>query len=143
MGFKKLIIGEKMPDKNDPKYRELYEKDVEAGKKFAKALRLGKGVNAIQNFASNNRSAFLMIIFIFVFVSLALNIYRMTRAYSTFNSRSTAVETQEAMLEAISEQTRLNSESQGGVRHGVSKALPQKYHRGHALELTPYKAERQ
>ena len=115
MGFKKLIIGEKMPDKNDPKYREQYEKDVEAGKKFAKALKLDKGICFIQNFASRNRSAFLMIIFVFVFVSLALNIYRMTRAYSTFNNRSTAVEIQE-------------------------KAMPEKYHRGQTLELTPYKA---
>ena len=113
MGFKKLIIGEKMPDKNDPQYREQYEKDVEAGKKFAKTLKLDKGVSAIQNFASKNRSAFLVIIFTFVFVSLALNIYRMTRAYSTFNSRSTAVENQE-------------------------KAMPEKYHRGQTLELTPY-----
>ena len=115
MGFKKLIIGEKMPDKNDPQYKEKYERDVEAGKKFAKTLKLDKGVSIIQNFASSNRNAFLMIIFIFVFVSLALNIYRMTRAYSTFSSRSTAVENQE-------------------------KALPQKYQRGQTLELTPYNA---
>ena len=31
MGWKKLIFGEKMPDKNDPKYRKQYEKEVDAG----------------------------------------------------------------------------------------------------------------
>lgn len=31
MGWKKLIMGEKMPDKNDPKYRERYEKEVGFG----------------------------------------------------------------------------------------------------------------
>lgn len=116
MGFKKLIIGEKMPDKNDPQYRERFEKDVEAGKKFAKALKLDKGVGAIQNFASNNRNAFLAIIFIFVFLSVGLNIYRMTKAYSTFNNRGTAVQNQE-------------------------QAMPEKYHHGTMLELTPYKIE--
>ena len=35
MGWKKLIIGEKMPDKNDPKYTERYEKEVSAGRKWA------------------------------------------------------------------------------------------------------------
>ena len=98
MGFKKIIIGEEMPDKNDPKYREKYEQDVEAGKKFAKTLHLDKGVSCIQNFASGNRNTFLVIIFAFVLISVALNIYRMTRAYSTFHDRSTAVERQEQMM---------------------------------------------
>lgn len=98
MGFKKLLIGEEMPDKNDPKYKERYEKDVEAGKKFAKTIKLDKGVAAIQNYASNNRNTFLVIIFVFVFVSVGLNIYRMTRAYKGFNSHGTAVERQEREL---------------------------------------------
>lgn len=28
-GFKRLLFGEKMPDKDDPKYKERYEKEVE------------------------------------------------------------------------------------------------------------------
>ena len=27
-GFKKMLFGEKMPDKQDPKYKERYERDV-------------------------------------------------------------------------------------------------------------------
>ena len=42
MGWKKLIFGEKMPDKDDPKYKERYERDVAAGRKFAKTLRIDK-----------------------------------------------------------------------------------------------------
>ena len=34
MGLKKIIMGEPMPDKNDPKYKERYEREVEAGKQF-------------------------------------------------------------------------------------------------------------
>ena len=35
MGWKKMILGEQMPDKDDPKYRQRYEKEVNAGRKFA------------------------------------------------------------------------------------------------------------
>lgn len=42
MGWKKLILGEKMPDKNDPKYAERYEKEVSAGRKWAKFLKIDK-----------------------------------------------------------------------------------------------------
>lgn len=98
MGFKKLIVGESMPDKNDPKYKERYEKDIEAGKKFAKAIKLDKGASAIQNFANSNRNLFLIIVFIFVLVSVGLNIYRMSKAYSTFHGKSVAIERQEKAL---------------------------------------------
>ena len=30
-GFKRLLFGEKMPDKDDPKYKARYEKEVETG----------------------------------------------------------------------------------------------------------------
>ena len=30
-GWKKFIMGEKMPDKDDPQYKEQYERDVDAG----------------------------------------------------------------------------------------------------------------
>ena len=36
-GFRRMLFGEKMPDKNDPKYKERYERDVDAGRRFAKA----------------------------------------------------------------------------------------------------------
>ena len=41
-GFRRMLLGEKMPDRNDPKYKERYERDVEAGRKFAKATRIFK-----------------------------------------------------------------------------------------------------
>ena len=28
-GFRRMLLGEKMPDRNDPKYKECYERDVE------------------------------------------------------------------------------------------------------------------
>ena len=41
-GFRRMLFGEQMPDKNDPKYKERYERDVDAGRKFAKATRIDK-----------------------------------------------------------------------------------------------------
>ena len=35
MSWKKMFTGEPMPDKNDPRYKERYEREVEAGRKFA------------------------------------------------------------------------------------------------------------
>ena len=43
-GFRRMLFGEKMPDKNDPKYKERYERDVDAGRRFAKATRIDKAV---------------------------------------------------------------------------------------------------
>ena len=50
-GFRRMLFGEKMPDKNDPKYKERYERDVDAGRRFAKATRIDKAVAKVQGFA--------------------------------------------------------------------------------------------
>ena len=47
-GFRRMLFGEKMPDKNDPQYKERYERDVNAGRKFAQATRLDKLAAKIQ-----------------------------------------------------------------------------------------------
>ena len=49
-GFRRMLLGEKMPDRNDPKYKERYERDVEAGRKFAKATRIDKAAAKVQGF---------------------------------------------------------------------------------------------
>ena len=40
MGWKKLFVGEKMPDKDDPKYKQRYENELNAGRKFARMMKL-------------------------------------------------------------------------------------------------------
>lgn len=49
-GFRRMLFGEKMPDKNDPQYKERYERDVNAGRKFAQATRLDKLAAKIQGY---------------------------------------------------------------------------------------------
>ena len=70
-GFRRMLLGEKMPDRNDPKYKERYERDVEAGRKFAKATRIDKAAAKVQGFANVHRTLFLVIVFAFVLGGLA------------------------------------------------------------------------
>ena len=99
MEIKKIIFGEKMPDKDDPNYKEKHEKCVNAGKSFARTLRLDKAAAKVQRFASTYPKLFLCIIFGFVLFSIGLNLYRMSNAVSYRSNPSSAVERQEQQLQ--------------------------------------------
>ena len=58
MGWKKLISGEKMPDKDDPKYEKRYKKEVEAGRKAARFLRIDKSLGVRNALPASIRSGF-------------------------------------------------------------------------------------
>ena len=75
MGWKKLFVGEKMPDKDDPKYKQRYENEVNAGRKFARMMKLDVLAGTVQNFANNHRKLFLVIVFGLIIICLCLNIY--------------------------------------------------------------------
>lgn len=93
-----MLFGEKMPDRNDPKYKERYEREVQAGRKFAKATRIDKAAAKIQGFANVHRTLFLVIVFGFVIGGLAWNIYRLTVVYRHNPTRRTATEMQDSVL---------------------------------------------
>lgn len=93
-----MLVGEKMPDKNDPKYKERYEREVAAGRKFAKATRIDRIAARVQCFADRHKELFLIIVFGFAGICLALNIYRMARVYSHCHSARTATEIQDSVL---------------------------------------------
>ena len=97
-GFRRMLLGEKMPDRNDPKYKERYERDVEAGRKFAKATRIDKAAAKVQGFANVHRTLFLVIVFAFVLGGLAWNIYRITVVYRHQPAERTATEMQDSVL---------------------------------------------
>ena len=96
--WKKFIMGEKMPDKDDPQYKEKYEKDVDAGRRFAKWSKLDKAAASVQHFANNHTKAFLAIVFGIIFISFAMNLYRMGRVWSQNGKAKSAVEQQDDML---------------------------------------------
>ena len=76
-----MLFGEKMPDRNDPKYKERYERDIDAGRRFAKATRIDKAAAKVQGFANMHRTLFLVIVFGFAICGLTWNIYRLTVVY--------------------------------------------------------------
>lgn len=49
MNIKKVILGEKVPDKDDPTYKKRHEEGVEAGKSFARTMRLDKAAAKVQH----------------------------------------------------------------------------------------------
>lgn len=98
MGWKKMIFGEKMPDKHDPQYKERYEREVDAGRRFAKATRIDKAAAKVQGFANMHRTLFLIIVFTFVAAGLAWNIYRLTVVYNRQPVKRTATEMQDSIL---------------------------------------------
>lgn len=96
MGWKKLIMGEKMPDKNDPRYKERYEKEVSAGRKVARFLKIDKAAAATQRFADRWPKLFLGIVFGIVIFCFMLNVYRLSQVATKANDYQTAVEKQES-----------------------------------------------
>ena len=90
-----MLLGEKMPDKDDPKYKERYERDVKAGRKFAHALGIDRAAACVQRFADRHRTLFLVIVFAFVAFSLGLNIYRIATACQRPSVRQTATAVQD------------------------------------------------
>ena len=94
MGWKKLFVGEKMPDKN-PKYKQRYESEVNAGRKFARMMKLDVLAGMVQNFANNHRKLFLVIVFGLIILCLCLNIYRMAFVFNRQQSVQSATERQE------------------------------------------------
>lgn len=74
MGFKKLLLGEPMPDKNDPKYKERYEREVEAGRKFADKSGISWLAMQIQRLANSHRKGFLVVVFGIVILCFGYNV---------------------------------------------------------------------
>lgn len=94
MGIMKLIKGEPMPDKNDPKYRARYEKEVQAGRDFANKSGLTWVTNHIYRWAFQHKKAFLVIVFGIVGICFLLNVINLVRYMSSGSSGkgATAVE---------------------------------------------------
>lgn len=100
MGWKKFIMGEKMPDKNDPQYAQRYKKDVKAGRQFAHCLKIDKAAEQVQRFACKHPRWFLAIVFGIVIGCLSLNIYRVAQVCNRQQTETvtTAAQHQEQLL---------------------------------------------
>ncbi len=102
MGWKKLIVGEKMPNEDDPKYKKRKERDLAAGKKVAKFLGLDRLAYYAQKFALKYPKLFMTIVFGIVGLSIAYNVYRGVKVYqaSKENKTSTIKRQEKALKKA-------------------------------------------
>ena len=102
MSRKNLIFGEKIPDKDAPKYKERYEKEVEAGRKFARVTRIDKAAAVVQHFANEHRNLFLAIVFGTVICCFTFNIYRIAVVWNaSHQNQTTATQKQQTTLDRL------------------------------------------
>ena len=97
-GFRRMLFGEKMPDKNHPQYKERYERDVDVGRRFARATRIDRAAARVQGFADAHRTLFLVIVFTFVIGAFVWNTYRLVAVYRHSPAGRTATEVQDSVL---------------------------------------------
>ena len=107
-GWKKFIMGDKMPDKDDPQYKEQYERDVDAGRRFARWSKLDKFAAKVQDFANKHTKAFLIIVFGFIIFSFGMNIYRMGRVWNQTGKPRSAVEQNREFQESVTQNNKDN-----------------------------------
>lgn len=100
-GWKRLIIGEPMPDKNDPKYKERYAREVEAGRKFARKSGISWCARNLQAWGQSHKMAFIALVFGFVIFCFLVNAYRLFTVYqeSSHTPKAVAVERVDSALQ--------------------------------------------
>lgn len=100
MSIKKMFVGEKMPDKNDPKYRERYEREVNYGRRFADKTGISWMARKLQQIADSHRCGFLVVVFGIVLLCFFFNFYRMVSSYKAGAGRKgVAVERVDSALQ--------------------------------------------
>ena len=100
MSIKKMFVGEKMPDKNDPKYRERYEREVNYGRRFADKTGISWMPRKLPHIADNHRCGFRIVVFGIVLLCFVFNICRMVNSYKAGAGRKgVAVERVDSALQ--------------------------------------------
>lgn len=85
MNIRRIIFGEPTPDKNDPRYRERYERERAAGERFAQTSGISKAAVYFYRWAVRHRQLFLGLVIGFVFIVMLLNIIFTVQAYRSFH----------------------------------------------------------
>ena len=98
MKIKKILFGEKTPDRDDPNYRNLREMSEAAGLKTSRFLRLDKAAAAVQRFAERHTTLFFGFLLALCIIIASAQIRRIQFAWQHRNSHSTAVERQRQEL---------------------------------------------
>lgn len=106
-GFKKMLFGEKMPDKNDPKYAERYKKEVALGQAFARKLKLDVMGAYLQRWSERNVRTFIFLLFSFVIFGFITVFMRLFNLMTNVPDSSGAVQHQEYVLKEKREKSNI------------------------------------
>lgn len=97
MDLKKFIMGPPMPDKNDPRYKERYEREVKAGRQFADKSGISYLAARLQLYANQHKAGFLFSVFGFVFLCFCFNVISMISVYN-HSDHKTATSIQDSIM---------------------------------------------
>lgn len=97
---KDIVMGEPMPDKNDERYKERYEREKAAGAKFASKVGIGRIAGQLQLYGQSNKKMFLAIVFGFVLTLFMFNLGHLYQSYqaSIKTGQTTAVEKLDSVM---------------------------------------------
>jgi hypothetical protein len=90
-------MGEPIPDKNDPRYKERYERDVKAGQNFADKTGISYLAAHVQVYANKHKVGFLIVVFGFVFLCFITNLIGMVTVYKQ-STHQTATSIQDSVM---------------------------------------------
>lgn len=92
--WKKFILGEKMPDRNDPKYQARHESAMSAGRKFADTVGISKMAGKLQALGEAHKSICVLTVLGIVALLFFIRVYQLVSAYSEYNEscRQTTIE---------------------------------------------------
>lgn len=79
-GFRRIFVGDPIPDKDDPKYKERHEKGVEAGRRFARVTGLAWLAERYCRLAEAHKKAFFVIMLGMMTFFAVANMYRFYKA---------------------------------------------------------------
>lgn len=91
MNIKKILFGEKTPDRDDPNYQKLREQSEAAGLKISKILHLDKAAAAVQMFAERHRTLFFGFLLALSIIIASAQIRRIHHAWQHRHDYSSAV----------------------------------------------------
>ena len=91
MNIKKILFGEKTPDRDDPNYQKLREESEAAGLKISKILHLDKAAAAVQMFAERHRTLFFGFLLALSIIIASAHIRRIHHAWQHRHDYSSAV----------------------------------------------------
>lgn len=92
--WKKFILGEKIPDRNDPKYQARHESAMSAGRKFADTVGISKMAGKLQALGDAHKSICILTVLGIVALFFVIRLCQLVSACSEYNesSRQTTVE---------------------------------------------------